>query len=98
MVAGKQTSVNPRLGVSSILVVGGAGDYLDVADTVLLLDNYTVVDVTSRAKEIAASRPAHIPCLPPMVCLTMWYVTLMLHGMLDYSITMIIEREVYIPD
>ncbi|XP_063695351.1 uncharacterized protein LOC134826784 [Bolinopsis microptera] len=61
--------LHDKMGVSSILVVGGAGDYLDVADTVLLLDNYTVVDVTSRAKEIAASHPAHIPSLPPMIFL-----------------------------
>ena len=53
--------------MSSILVVGGAGDYLDVADTVLLLDNYTVIDVTQRAKEIASARPASIPSLPPLV-------------------------------
>ena len=44
-------------GVSSILVVGGAGDYLDVADTVIHMDEYRPRDVTARAKEIAQSLP-----------------------------------------
>lgn len=44
-------------GVSSILVVGGAGDYLDVADTVIHMDEYRPRDVTARAKEIAESLP-----------------------------------------
>jgi predicted ABC-class ATPase len=44
-------------GVSSILVVGGAGDYLDVADTVIHMDEYRPHDVTARAKEIAVALP-----------------------------------------
>lgn len=44
-------------GVSSVLVVGGAGDYLDVADTVIHMDEYRPHDVTARAKEIAQSLP-----------------------------------------
>ncbi len=44
-------------GVSSILVMGGAGDYLDVADCVILMDNYRAVDVTHRARLIARSHP-----------------------------------------
>lgn len=41
-------------GVSSILVIGGSGDYLDVADTVVLMDEYLPQDVTAEAKRIAA--------------------------------------------
>jgi len=41
-------------GVSTVLVVGGAGDYFDVADTVVQMDAYEPRDVTARAKEIAA--------------------------------------------
>ena len=44
-------------GVSSILVMGGAGDYLDVADCVILMDNFRAVDVTHRAGEVARSIP-----------------------------------------
>lgn len=45
-------------GVSSILVIGGAGEYFDVADTVLQMDTYACKDVTARAKDIAAMAPS----------------------------------------
>jgi len=41
------------LGVSTILVMGGSGDYFDVADTVIMMDNYQPRCVTKKAKEIA---------------------------------------------
>ena len=44
-------------GVSSVLVVGGAGDYLDVADCVIQMDAYQPRDVTERAREVAAAYP-----------------------------------------
>ena len=44
-------------GVSSVLVVGGAGDYLDVADCVIQMDGYQPRDVTARAREVAAAQP-----------------------------------------
>lgn len=44
-------------GVSTILVMGGSGDYLDVADTVLMLDQYRAIDVTERAAQIVAEQP-----------------------------------------
>ena len=44
-------------GVSSVLVVGGAGDYLDVADCVIRMDAYQPRDVTAQAREIAAAQP-----------------------------------------
>ena len=43
--------------ISSVLVVGGAGDYLDVADTVIQMDAYRPQDVTQRAREIAHEIP-----------------------------------------
>lgn len=46
-----------ELGVSTILVMGGSGDYLDVADTVVMLDEYRAVDVTERAREVVAAQP-----------------------------------------
>ncbi|WP_350344306.1 ABC-ATPase domain-containing protein [Proteinivorax tanatarense] len=39
--------------VSTVLVVGGCGDYFDVADTVIMLDEYKPLDVTEASKEIA---------------------------------------------
>ncbi|MEG4306654.1 ABC-ATPase domain-containing protein [Microcoleus sp. D3_18a_C4] len=40
-------------GVSTILVMGGSGDYFDVADTVIALENFQAYNVTKEAKEIA---------------------------------------------
>jgi predicted ABC-class ATPase len=45
------------LGISTILVVGGSGDYFDVADTVIEMRAYEARDVTNRAREIAAAHP-----------------------------------------
>ncbi len=41
-------------GVSTILVMGGSGDYFDVADTVISMDAFVPHDATARAKQIAA--------------------------------------------
>ena len=41
-------------GVSTVLVMGGSGDYLEVADRVLMMDAYEPSDVTERAREVAA--------------------------------------------
>ncbi|MBD3308166.1 ATPase [candidate division KSB3 bacterium] len=38
--------------VSTILVMGGSGDYFDIADTVIMMDTYTPHDVTSDVREI----------------------------------------------
>ena len=43
------------LGVSTILIVGGCGDYFDVADRVIMMDEYIPKDVTDRAKAIAST-------------------------------------------
>ena len=40
-------------GVSTVMVIGGSGDYFDVADHVIMMDEYLPKDVTERAKEIA---------------------------------------------
>lgn len=43
-------------GVSTVLVMGGSGDYFDVADHVIMLDAYHPHDVTERARELAGDR------------------------------------------
>ncbi|MCD8104119.1 MAG: ABC-ATPase domain-containing protein [Lachnospiraceae bacterium] len=48
----KIRSLYDDLGVSTILVVGSSGDYLEVADTVLQMDCYVTRDVTARAKAL----------------------------------------------
>ena len=45
-------------GVSSILVLGGSGDYFDVADTVIRMDTFVPADVTAQAKAVAAAAPS----------------------------------------
>ncbi len=40
-------------GVSTILVMGGSGDYFQVADTVIMMDSYQPVDMTEPARAIA---------------------------------------------
>jgi len=43
-----------ELGISTILVMGGSGDYFDVADCVIKMQDYRPYDVTEEAKCIAA--------------------------------------------
>ncbi len=40
-------------GVSIIMIAGGIGEYFDVADTVIMMDEYMARDVTEKAKEVA---------------------------------------------
>lgn len=40
------------LGVSTILVIGGSGEYLSVADKVYKMEDYRIADVTEQAKAI----------------------------------------------
>jgi predicted ABC-class ATPase len=49
------------LGVSTVVVVGGVGDYLDVADRVILMEDYEPADVTPRAREVTSRFPPHVP-------------------------------------
>ncbi|KGG79765.1 ABC transporter ATPase [Caloranaerobacter azorensis H53214] len=42
-----------KMKISTILVVGGSGDYFDVADCVIMMENYEPKDVTDKAKRIS---------------------------------------------
>jgi predicted ABC-class ATPase len=42
-------------GVSTVIVMGGSGDYFDVADTVIMMDNYEPKDVTQETKKLAGN-------------------------------------------
>src|ERR671912_974784 len=58
------------LGVSTVVVVGGVGDYLDVADRVILLEDYVPIDATPRSREVTRKFPPRAPLaerdvLPP---------------------------------
>ncbi|MTI84586.1 MAG: ATPase [Firmicutes bacterium] len=58
--------LSDRFGVSTILVVGGSGDYFEVADRVIMMHKYSPRDVTTEAKRIAKShqseRTAEVKC------------------------------------
>ena len=51
------TALFRRRGVSTVMVMGGSGDYLDVADRVLLMDAYHLRDVTEQARRVVADPP-----------------------------------------
>jgi predicted ABC-class ATPase len=46
------------------VVVGGVGDYLDVADRVILLEDYRPSDATPRAREVTEKFPPRAPLAP----------------------------------
>src|SRR5215217_6068243 len=49
------------LGVSTVVVAGGVGDYLDVADRVILMEYYEPSDATPRAREVTSKFPPRAP-------------------------------------
>ena len=51
-------------GVSTILVIGGSGEYLAVADRIYLMEDYLIHDVTERSRAICAACGVS-PDLPP---------------------------------
>jgi predicted ABC-class ATPase len=64
LVAGDREPITPfidrieplrrSLGISTILVMGGSGDYLDAAERVIMMDCYRPVDVTGNAASIVS--------------------------------------------
>ncbi|WP_082234811.1 ABC-ATPase domain-containing protein [Halobacillus massiliensis] len=53
----KISSLRDELKVSTILVMGGSGDYFQVADDVIMMDHYVPFNVTNKAKNIAQAYP-----------------------------------------
>ncbi len=50
-------SLSEDAGVSTLLVIGGSGDYLDVADRVLAMIRYRPRDLTAEGRAVAAAHP-----------------------------------------
>ena len=46
------------LDISTLIVMGGSGDYLDVADTVIQMHDYQPLDVTEKAQEVIKQHPS----------------------------------------
>ncbi len=74
LVAGDKEPITPLIhrvrelyteyAVSSVIVMGGSGDYFDVADTVIMMDTYEPRDVTQQARSLARpieAAPAGLP-------------------------------------
>lgn len=49
------------LGISSVVVMGGSGDYFDIADTVIMMDSYEPKDVTTEAQKLAHDKNYNTP-------------------------------------
>ena len=43
------------MGVSTVLVIGGSGEYLSVADRIFMMEDYIIRDVTEKSKKICSS-------------------------------------------
>ena len=50
-------SLHADAGASTVLVIGGSGDYLDVADRVIGMIRYRPADLSAAAREVAAAHP-----------------------------------------
>ncbi|MBQ8397787.1 MAG: hypothetical protein IJX53_06290 [Clostridia bacterium] len=48
-------------GISTVLVIGGSGEYLAVADRIYLMEDYRIHDVTDRAREICTAAVPDCP-------------------------------------
>ena len=61
------TELYENAGVSSLLVVGGCGDYLNVANTVLMMNSFKCVDATEDARKIVqdARFSSQVPPMAP---------------------------------
>ena len=46
-----------HLDISTVVVVGGSGDYFDIADTVIAMRDYVPAEVTDDARRIATEQP-----------------------------------------
>ncbi len=46
-----------ELDISTLIVMGGSGDYLDHADTVIQMHDYQPIDVTNKARQVVLQHP-----------------------------------------
>jgi predicted ABC-class ATPase len=68
LVAGDKEPIRPLVdlarpmyeesGISMVVVMGGSGDYLDIADTVIMMDSYYPRDATEEARSVALDLPS----------------------------------------
>jgi predicted ABC-class ATPase len=46
-------------GTSTVIVMGGSGDYFEVADNIIMMDSYRPYNVTGKAREVARDLPVN---------------------------------------
>ncbi|KAK3051326.1 hypothetical protein LTR09_007349 [Extremus antarcticus] len=56
----KARALHTQHGVSTIIVVGGLGDWLTVADNVIAMDSYVPHNITANAKEVVVQYPSAV--------------------------------------
>lgn len=56
----KARSLFADQGVSTIIIIGGCGDYLTIADTVICMEAYHALDITPRAREVVREYPVEV--------------------------------------
>ncbi|NRB41729.1 MAG: ABC-ATPase domain-containing protein [Pseudomonadales bacterium] len=59
-----------QLDISVTVVMGGSGDFFDVADTVIMMDNYLPIDVSQQAKDLALEKPNSERAFPALFMLS----------------------------
>ncbi len=57
-------SLYENAGISTIMVAGSSGAFFYIADTILLMDCYHVVDITKKVKLLCEQYPAPLTCAP----------------------------------
>jgi len=64
--------LHDRFDVSTVLVMGGCGDYFEVADTVIAMREFRAEEATSEARSIAAASPTgrHVEAAAPFAAIT----------------------------
>lgn len=50
------------MGISTVLVIGGSGEYLAVADSIFMMDEFVMREITSRAKAFVLEHDISPPC------------------------------------
>lgn len=58
------TELHRMQGVSTILVIGGSGEYLSIADRIYLMEDYLIHDVTERAATVCATERTSAAAFP----------------------------------
>ena len=57
-------ALRDEMGVSAVIALGGSGDFLDIADTVIVMSGSELTDATEKAAKIVRERPTGRKSIP----------------------------------